>query len=70
MSLFRILTLIAAITLVWPTISKAQGLLDGKAYLGMIGPTENPDLPDGLYFDDGHFWSDICTRCGFIPGAY
>jgi len=69
-SLFRTLTLIAAITLIWPTKSTAQGLLDGKAYLGMIGPTENPDLPDGLYFADGHFWSDICTRCGFVPGAY
>jgi hypothetical protein len=69
-SLFRILTLIAVITITWPTTTKAQGLLDGKAYLGMIGPAENPDLSDSLYFNDGYFWSDICTRCGFIPGAY
>ncbi|WP_340151739.1 hypothetical protein [uncultured Sneathiella sp.] len=36
----------------------------------MIGPSENPDLSDSLYFDDGHFWSDICIRCGFLPGEY
>ncbi|WP_413717246.1 hypothetical protein [Silicimonas sp. MF1-12-2] len=48
----------------------AEGLLDGRAYSGMIGPAESPDLKDSLYFDEGHFWSDICTRCGFVPGAY
>jgi hypothetical protein len=27
-------------------------------------------LSDSLSFDEGHFWSDICTRCGFVPGPY
>lgn len=36
----------------------------------MIGPPESPDLEDSLHFSDGHFWSDICTRCGFVPGPY
>ena len=35
----------------------------------MIGPLETPDLADSLHFEDGYFWSDICTRCGFLPGA-
>lgn len=48
----------------------AAGLLDGRAFEGMIGPAEAPDLEDRLYFDDGHFWSDACTRCGFVPGKY
>lgn len=48
----------------------AEGNLDGRVFTGMIGPAENPDLRDSLYFDDGYFWSDICTRCGFVPGAY
>ena len=46
------------------------GLLDGRVFNGMIGPAENPDLADSLHFDNGHFWSDICTRCGFVPGEY
>jgi len=70
LSLLRILTLIALLTVIFPTDTKAQGLLDGKAFSGMIGPAENPDLTDSLYFDDGYFWSDICTRCGFVPGTY
>lgn len=48
----------------------AGELLDGRAFSGMIGPAENPDLQDTLYFEDGQFWSDICTRCGFVPGRY
>lgn len=48
----------------------AGGILDDNSYSGLIGPVENPDLEDSLYFDDGHFWSDICTRCGFLPGPY
>lgn len=48
----------------------AEGVLDGRSFSGMIGPVEDPDLEDSLYFDDGHFWSDICTRCGFVPGPY
>ncbi|SDJ37806.1 hypothetical protein [Lutimaribacter saemankumensis] len=48
----------------------AAGILDGRAFTGMIGPAENPDLDDSLHFNDGHFWSDICTRCGFVPGTY
>ena len=49
---------------------KPSGLLDGHVFKGMIGPSENPDLPDNLYFQDGQFWSEICTECGFMPGAY
>gem|GEM_PF-1899243 len=48
----------------------AEGILDDHSFSGMIGPVENPDFEDSLYFDDGHFWSDICTRCGFVPGPY
>lgn len=50
--------------------AKAEGALDGRSFSGMIGPTDNTDLADSLFFDDGHFWSDICTRCGFAPGVY
>lgn len=49
---------------------KAEGALDGRSFSGMIGPAEKPDLADALFFDDGFFWSDICTRCGFVPGPY
>lgn len=48
----------------------AGGLLDGRVFEGMIGPRGNPDLADSLHFEDGHFWSDICTACGFRPGPY
>ena len=48
----------------------AGGLLDGRAFKGVIGPAEAPDLADSLHFEEGHFWSDICTRCGFLPGVY
>jgi hypothetical protein len=50
--------------------AEAEAVLDGHSFSGMIGPVENPDLADTLYFDDGHFWSGICTRCGFVPGVY
>ena len=58
------------IWLFWPCATLADGLLDGRVFTGMIGPADNPDLADSLHFDDGHFWSDICTRCGFVPGDY
>lgn len=48
----------------------AAGALDGRIFDGMIGPRSNPDLEDSLHFSDGYFWSDICTRCGFVPGPY
>ncbi|WP_386334527.1 hypothetical protein [Sulfitobacter sediminilitoris] len=51
-------------------LAQADGALDGRVFIGMIGPEENPDLEDSLHFSDGHFWSDICTRCGFAPGRY
>lgn len=54
----------------WSLETKAGGLLDGQVFVGMIGPAENPDLSDSLSFNDGHFWSDICTQCGFVPGEY
>lgn len=55
---------------VWSGLALAEGLLDGRVFTGMIGPVENPDLEDSLYFRDGYFWSEICTRCGFLPGTY
>lgn len=58
------------VTLIGILPAHAAGLLDGRAFSGMIGPADDPDLPDTLYFDDGHFWSQICTRCGFVPGRY
>jgi hypothetical protein len=50
--------------------AQSEGLLDGHVFEGMIGPSEAPDLEDRLHFSDGHFWSDICARCGFLPGPY
>ncbi|PJK28017.1 hypothetical protein CVT23_19200 [Minwuia thermotolerans] len=48
----------------------ARGPLDGMAFVGMIGPVEDPDVADILYFDEGQFWSKACTRCGFMPSPY
>ncbi len=48
----------------------ADGNLDGRVFTGVLGPEENPVQPDSLYFSDGHFWSDICSDCGFEPGKY
>lgn len=48
----------------------ADGTLDGRVFKGMIGPEGSADLADSLHFDNGHFWSDICTKCGFVPGTY
>lgn len=53
-----------------PCASAAEGLLDGMTFRGMIGPASNPDLEDQLRFAEGHFWSGICVRCGFVPGPY
>lgn len=66
----RIVLLAAVLWLDVQTGAFAQGLLDGRVFTGKIGPVENPDLDDTLNFQDGFFWSDICTRCGFLPGAY
>ncbi|WP_417522502.1 hypothetical protein [Marinovum sp.] len=58
---------------VWAVLATqagGAGLLDGKVFSGMIGPADGPDLADSLFFEDGYFWSDICTRCGFVPGEY
>lgn len=51
-------------------LAHSDNTLDGRMFTGMIGPSENPDLEDSLHFSDGHFWSDICTRCGFLPRPY
>ena len=56
--------------LVLPAVALADGLLDGRIFVGLIGPAGSPDLADELRFDDGHFWSGICTECGFVPGLY
>ena len=52
------------------SLAQAGDALDSRIFTGVIGPSENPDLKDSLHFSDGHFWSDICTRCGFVPGPY
>lgn len=46
------------------------GPLDGMVFKGHIGPADDPDLPDYLYFQEGRFWSGECVRCGFEPGVY
>lgn len=56
--------------LVMAGVTNAGQLLDGRVFAGMIGPAGSPDLQDRLEFSEGHFWSDICTRCGFLPGEY
>lgn len=53
-----------------PGTATASGPLDGMVFEGRIGPADNPDLSDHLYFEDGKFWSEECTRCGFEPGVY
>ncbi len=53
-----------------PDTSAAGGPLDGMVFEGRIGPADNPDLSDRLYFEDGKFWSGECARCGFEPGVY
>ena len=73
--MIRTLSCVLAALLVFsfaPLAASAQDapLLDGQVFVGMIGPAENPDLPDRLLFRDGQFWSDICTECGFLPGPY
>lgn len=68
--LMRHIVLVVALTLLPSAWAMASELLDGSAFVGTIGPVENPDLSDRLYFHDGHFWSDICLRCGFEPGPY
>ncbi|MCG6882613.1 MAG: hypothetical protein LJE62_02530 [Silicimonas sp.] len=68
--IFRIFALSAYAWLLCVGVSLAGGPLDGRVFNGMIGPVEDPDLKDSLYFSDGHFWSDICTKCGFMPGEY
>lgn len=48
----------------------AGGPLDGMVFSGRIGPVDNPDLTDHLYFENGRFWSGQCVHCGFEPGVY
>ncbi len=67
---FSISLLVALILPVMAGPVGAVGLLDGRSFAGKIGPVENPDLDDRLFFESGHFWSDISTRCGFVPGIY
>lgn len=68
--MFRQIIVATLIALLTTYSVAAEGLLDGRVFKGMIGPAENPDLADSLHFNDGHFWSDICTKCGFLPGTY
>lgn len=50
----------------------SQGPLDGLAFTGRLGPADatSDRLEDTLYFRAGHFWSAVCTPCGFMPGRY
>lgn len=49
----------------------SHGPLDGMAFVGRLGPAGEPgDREDTLYFRAGHFWSAICTPCGFMPAKY
>lgn len=48
----------------------SRGPLDGRVFVGKIGPAGDPDVIDELHFRDGRFWSLACIRCGFQPGAY
>ena len=66
----RLFLAICAMCTLLSSTASANGLLDGRVFEGMIGPAESPDLPDKLFFNDGFFWSEICTRCGFEPGVY
>ncbi|WP_421905539.1 hypothetical protein [Mameliella sp.] len=74
MSALRLLTfflLLPALCWLAPVWASAgDGPLDGRVFAGRIGPADAPDLGDRLYFDEGHFWSGICTDCGFHPGPY
>ncbi len=69
-NMLKYFTFVSFLVFAWTATAQENGLLDGKVFTGMIGPSENPDLADTLYFNQGHFWSDICTRCGFVPGPY
>lgn len=53
-----------------PGSPPASGPLDGMIFAGRIGPADDPDLDDHLYFENGRFWSGECVRCGFEPGVY
>lgn len=53
-----------------PGPPSGNGPLDGMVFAGQIGPADNPDRADHLYFADGQFWSGECVRCGFEPGVY
>lgn len=49
----------------------SRGPLDGLSFEGMFGPPDgSSDRADVLYFSDGHFWSENCVPCGFLPGPY
>ncbi len=63
-------TIFAIAALVSGASQAGAGLLDGRIFEGRIGPAEAPDLKDRLHFAEGHFWSGLCTECGFHPGAY
>ena len=65
-----VLSLVLSLFLSTAQSLSAEELLDGRVFTGKIGPEEKPDLSDSLHFSDGHFWSDICRRCGFLPGSY
>ena len=63
---------LGAETLPGPQQVAASGPLDGMAFAGILGPADDfgDGRPDTLYFRNGHFWSEQCVPCGFMPGRY
>jgi hypothetical protein len=54
--------------------SAASGILDGKEFVGLVGPTgekgKKVDHEDVLSFSDGTFTSSACFQYGFKSGPY
>ena len=47
-----------------------EGPLDGRVFVGRIGPAEDPDYDEELHFNEGLFWSKNCVPCGYPPAPY
>ena len=63
---------LGAETLPGPHEVTAHGPLDGMIFRGTLGPADSFEdgRSDTLYFHNGHFWSEQCVPCGFMPGRY
>jgi hypothetical protein len=60
----------ATINLAFAGQVRESGVLDGKVFFGKIGKTGQSKFDDKLSFADGRMWSEICIRCGYLPGKY